>query len=1102
MEGTISLIISNLLSSLERLSQFMPIFTSLAASSSSSSSSTVEEEMIIDVNSMQEGLMEDLSRLLRILQRIQALLHDAAKREVQDKQTKLWLSELRKVAYDAEDVLDQYDYQIIKTQVEGMTTTEEKPSLQRKKVDDDDDDFYGDQVCLLILKSIKILVIRKRGDKLIMHDNYDQVSPPSSNSIKIPISCDMAMRIIEIIKKFDEISNDRKALQLREENAPRRPCFNDVMKRPPSSSLVRESEIFGREEEKKKIIQLLMSHEKENIVIPIVGMGGVGKTTIVQLIYNDPVVCQNFYPKVWVCVSEEFDVLRVTKEIVISIMGSSIHNDNNNLNDLQCILKKALLDKKFLLILDDVWNERPEMWEVLRAPFFGIGMGKIIVTTRSMLVARIMQTVSPLELECLNKEMSWLLFQRHAFCGWELDQQLNFEQLGRIITNKCGGLPLALKVIGGFLRYEVDDEIWMDVSNNNLGEIEDTKNFILPALRISYSHLPSYLKPCFLYASLFPKNYYFKKVELTRMWIAQGYIQPTRRKRLLEDIAFEFFEDLVKRSFFQWSKYVKCFTLHDMVHDLAHSITRNEIFSSLDFDTKNIPKDAKHIFIQRRKINQISLGGAIRTLYIDPNIFSTESLFHLSCLRVLRFHAPIFECNHQFVVLIGSMHQLRYLSIHAKMIQMTENSLGNLYKLQILILLSSHINMIPPAFGKLINLRHLIIQTMNEELVPRSYFGSKNLLTLNFTPIFDFYHITNEFVASEYQVRKDGQYSSIRWLKPLMNLRGSLDIYGLENVVDFEDAKNANLQSKPYIESLKLVWANIKYDECARNDEAVLEGLEPHTNLKNLSIDGYSGNCFPNWFGNPYFYNLSNIRLTSFQIKEECKFLPLFKLPSLKSLKIEKNKEITKMGQDFWCYNAPSEGHENYSTEAHVDFHSSKNMKNKSFLEWKEHRMVKSGNFLSLKYLHIFYCKKLQQISTLPSTLEEFSVDHCERLEYIALPFSSRYLPRLQKVDIYLCHILKSVINLNNLLGTLKVLKLGNCYLLEPNPDEDYDLSYGRVSSEKGIGHVTECPGMREWCQRHGFTYQEDSDNSYDKDCQELDSIKEAILNWSRQRKV
>ncbi|XP_020672580.1 putative disease resistance protein RGA1 isoform X4 [Dendrobium catenatum] len=474
MEGTISLIISNLLSSLERLSQFMPIFTSLAASSSSSSSSTVEEEMIIDVNSMQEGLMEDLSRLLRILQRIQALLHDAAKREVQDKQTKLWLSELRKVAYDAEDVLDQYDYQIIKTQVEGMTTTEEKPSLQRKKVDDDDDDFYGDQ-------------------------------------------------------------------------------------------------------------------------------------------------------------------------------------------------------------------------------------------------------------------------------------------------------------------------------------------------------------------------------------------------------------------------------------------------------------------------------------------------------------------------------------------------------------------------------------------------------------------------------------------------------------------------SKPYIESLKLVWANIKYDECARNDEAVLEGLEPHTNLKNLSIDGYSGNCFPNWFGNPYFYNLSNIRLTSFQIKEECKFLPLFKLPSLKSLKIEKNKEITKMGQDFWCYNAPSEGHENYSTEAHVDFHSSKNMKNKSFLEWKEHRMVKSGNFLSLKYLHIFYCKKLQQISTLPSTLEEFSVDHCERLEYIALPFSSRYLPRLQKVDIYLCHILKSVINLNNLLGTLKVLKLGNCYLLEPNPDEDYDLSYGRVSSEKGIGHVTECPGMREWCQRHGFTYQEDgsklnlkqvlrldldefpnkdSDNSYDKDCQELDSIKEAILNWSRQRKV
>ncbi|XP_028554072.1 putative disease resistance RPP13-like protein 1 [Dendrobium catenatum] len=499
MARTTSLIISNLLSSLERLSQFMPTFSSLDASSSSSIAQ--EDVNAAEVNSIQKRLMEDLSRLPRMIRRIQAVIHDAEEREINEKVIQLWLSELREVACDVEDVLDQYDYQVIKIQVEGITAAAEAQS------------------------SLK-------------------VSLPPSNSIKIPISCGMTMRIIEIIKKFDEIEYDREALYLREEDAPWRTNFNDVMKMPPSSSYQDESPIFGREDDKKKIIELLLSHyEKKNIVIPIVGLGGVEKTTFARLIYHDLVVCQHFFPKVWVSVSEHFDVLRITKEIVSSITKSTIPDDKNNLKDLHCILKEALSNKRFLLILDNVWNERAYKWEALRAPFSDIGVGNIIVTTRSMSVAHIMQMVSPpLQLECLHEEESWLLFQRHAFHGRKLDQHPDFQQLRRRITKKCGGLPLALKVIGGFLQNDFKEQTWMDVLNNNLW---DPKKIILSSLIISYNHLPSYLKPCFLYASLFPKDHYFEKLELIRMWIDHGYIQLTERKCLQEDIAVEYFEDVL-----------------------------------------------------------------------------------------------------------------------------------------------------------------------------------------------------------------------------------------------------------------------------------------------------------------------------------------------------------------------------------------------------------------------------------------------------------------------------------------------------------------------------------------------------------------------------
>ncbi|XP_078165376.1 putative disease resistance protein RGA3 [Carex rostrata] len=461
----------------------------------------------------------ELEKLMRMLERIKATLYDAEQREIGDLSVKLWLKELKGVLYDAEDVLGEYHYDILQAQVEGR-----------------------------------------------------DASPPVSPKMKlIQVPYGMLDRIQQIRSTFDEIANDRIALQLSEGDGPKH-CNNELQVAPTSHFVV-ESNIFGREREKEKLIDLLSSECDDVVsVMAIVGMGGIGKTTLAQLAYNDQRIRQRFDKFGWICVSENFNAERLTKELLESITGNEC--GLTNLSTLQEKILREISGKRVLLVLDDVWNEKHNLWDQFQAPFMSATFVKILVTTRNDHVARIMQTEPTFNIGHLSAEQCWRLFEHYAFGGVQQNNNPKLVEIGKQIMNKCGMLPLAVKSIASLLRHEAKEESWREILESELRE-SDASNEIFPSLQISYARLPLYLKSCFQYCSMFPKNYYYNVGELVKLWMYHDFIE-SKGNKTAEEIGFGYVQQLCQRSFFEREGYNEgndfvCqeFKLHDIVHDLA-----------------------------------------------------------------------------------------------------------------------------------------------------------------------------------------------------------------------------------------------------------------------------------------------------------------------------------------------------------------------------------------------------------------------------------------------------------------------------------------------------------------------------------------------------
>ncbi|XP_022748113.1 LOW QUALITY PROTEIN: putative disease resistance RPP13-like protein 1 [Durio zibethinus] len=280
-------------------------------------------------------------------------------------------------------------------------------------------------------------------------------------------------------------------------------------------------------------------------------MGGIGKTTLAQLVYNDATVHDHFDLKAWVCVSDDFDVTRITKAIFQAVTSKACND--NDLNSLQEKLKE-LSGKNFLIVLDDVWDVKYHDWTILQSPFLTrTPASKIIVTTRISAVYSTMGASFAHCLEVLSEDDCLSVFAQHALGAKDFEGHPNLKEVAEKIVRKCNGLPLAAKTLGGLARTDIDLDAWEKILESEIWKLSDHRFDIIPALQLSYHHLPPHLKRCFAYCSILPKDYEFQEREIILLWRAEGFLQEARDKHSIEDLGHKYFRDLVSRSLLQIS---------------------------------------------------------------------------------------------------------------------------------------------------------------------------------------------------------------------------------------------------------------------------------------------------------------------------------------------------------------------------------------------------------------------------------------------------------------------------------------------------------------------------------------------------------------------
>nr|UBY07561.1 NBS-LRR disease resistance protein [Dasypyrum villosum] len=501
-----------------------------------------------------------------------------------------------------------------------------------------------------------------------------------------------------------------------------------------SASNIDEAELVGFSKPKGELIKLMDVNTKDGVakVVFVVGMGGLGKTTLARKTYESKeTILNNFSYRAWITVSQTFSKIEMLKDMIMQLFGheelkqrlEDLEGKIVQVDDLASYLKLKLLDKRYFIVLDDLWSV--DAWRLIKdiaIPSSNIKGSRIIVTTRDIGLAHectsesFIYHLKPLQIE----DATNLLLRKTGKTHEDVQNDEDMRTMVSKIVKKCGCLPLAILAIGGMLAAKAV-EMWESIYKEIPLELESNPS--LEAMRrmvtLSYNHLPSHLKSCFLYLSIFPEDFEIKRSRLVDRWIAEGFVRASGGVNVV-DVGIRYFTELINRNMIQPSKVniegvVKSCRVHDIMRDVMVSVSRDENFVHLvgDSEASIIEGNFRHVAYHGSKCQNIGMDWShVRSITMfgerpmepSPSVCSTN----MTMLRALDLENTRFPIRQKDIKNIGLLCHLKYVCFpRYSYICTLPKSIGKLRGLQNLDIRNSYITALPTEISELHSLRSL-----------------------------------------------------------------------------------------------------------------------------------------------------------------------------------------------------------------------------------------------------------------------------------------------------------------------------------------------------------------------------------------------------------